>query len=87
MKITGVFPIAGKVHVLTTDEEFSPEIWQRVRHRKKIRIADQGREVVLAVDACEVILQGSKEFISFVVPAIPDREVQDFILGRRVEPS
>ncbi len=85
MKITGVFPIAGQVHVLMTDEEFSSDTWQRVRNRKKLSIADQGRVVVFAIDSPEVIVLGSKEFISFVVPVITDREVQDFIVGKSIE--
>jgi hypothetical protein len=85
MKITGIFPIAGTCHVLMTDEEFSSERWRCVRHGKKLHLAGDTREVEMAVEQAEVVLRGSREFISFIVPQIADRGVQDFILGRNVE--
>jgi len=85
MKITGVFPVSCTCHVLMTDEEFSSDRWRCVRHRKKLRVADDTREVEMAVEQAEVVIRGKTEFISFIVPQIQDRAVQDFILGRTAE--
>ena len=85
MKITGVFPIAARGHVLMTDKEFSSEAWQFARTRKNIRVAGESREVLLAIRSAEVIVRGNAEFISFLVPAIADIEIQDFILGNAIE--
>lgn len=76
--------MACRCHVLMTDEKFTPERWRCVRHRKQLRVADDTREVQMAVEEAEVVIRGPHEFISFIVPQIEDREVQDFILGRNV---
>jgi hypothetical protein len=85
MKITGVFPVACTCHVLMTDEEFSSERWRCVRHGKKLRVAGDTREVELAIEQAEVVIRGAQEYLSFIVPRIADRSVQDFILGRSAE--
>ncbi len=86
MKIEAEFTITGRGHGILTDEAFTSAKFAAVREKKKILIAAEGRLVELQIKSAEVALKsGGREFLAFIVPAISDANIREFILGREIE--
>lgn len=85
MKITGTAAITGRGHAIFTDTLWTVPVWQSVAKKKRLRIAGGDQTVEIDIKSVEAALKDQVEYLAFMVPAISEKKVEDFIRNREVE--
>ena len=86
MRIVSTATITGKGHAIITDEPWTVALFQSAAKKKKIRVVDGDRAVEIDIKSVEAALKIDRvQYLSFLVPAISDKKIEEFIQNREVE--
>ncbi len=85
MKITGTASITGRGHAIITDTPWTVSLWQSAAKKKRLRIAGGDQTVEIDIKSVEAVLKDHVQYLAFLVPAISEKKVEDFIQNREVE--
>lgn len=85
MKITGTASITGRGHAIITDEPWTVALFQGLSKKKKIRVIDGDRSVEIDIKSIEAALKDHIQYLAFLVPAISEKKIEEFIQDREIE--
>jgi hypothetical protein len=85
MKIVGAASITGRGHAIITDTPWTIPLWQSAAKKKRLRITGGDQTVEIDIKSVEAALKNHIQYLAFMVPAISEKKVEEFIQNREVE--